>query len=151
MSKGTRIALLAVAVLVLVGGIVLASSSGGSDDDPGGSTQASQTQNAPAETTPGATETGPAEPPPPRVESVRIRDGQPAGDAETLKFEKGDTIRLRFSSNAASEIHIHGYDKYVNVPAGGSARARFEATIDGGFEIEEHGTGALLAKLEVRP
>ena len=127
MNPGSRITILVVAVVVLVGGFFIAR-----DSDSEG--------------------TGGAEAPPPRVESIRIRDGQPAsGESRTLTFESGDTVRLRFSSNAASEIHIHGYDKYVNVPAGGSARTRFEADAEGIFEVEDHGTGALLAKLEVRP
>ena len=32
---------------------------------------------------------------------------------KTLEFDSGDTIRLRFESDAADEVHIHGYDKYV--------------------------------------
>jgi FtsP/CotA-like multicopper oxidase with cupredoxin domain len=160
-NTGQRIAILVAAVVVLAGGFVLAQ---GSDDD-GGSEQtltpaetaARQTTDptggaeAPAETTE-TTETATTEaPPPPRVDTVRIRGGRPSGEARTLKWESGDTIRLRFTSDQAAEVHIHGYDKTVNVPAGGSARTRFKADAEGIFEIEEHHTGALLAKLEVRP
>lgn len=63
----------------------------------------------------------------------------------------GDTVRLRLRSDVAEEDHIHGYDEYVDVPAGGTATARFEADAEGIFEIESHGSGELLAKLEVRP
>jgi hypothetical protein len=151
MTRGSRIALLVVALVILVGGIVFATSSGEDEPETDGATQAAETRPAPDEATGrGGTATQQA-PPPPRVESVRIRDGRPVGNARTLKFERGDTIRLRFSSNAASEVHIHGFDKYVNVPAGGTARARFKANLEGVFEVEDHGTAALLAKLEIRP
>ena len=159
MSPRARIAIIVAALVVLAGGFVLAS--GASDDDE--KPQAGTTQSAPpstvGETAPSEPEnpaaTAPAETSPaapgPRVERIRIRDGRPAGDPQTLEYESGETVHLRFDSNKASEIHIHGYDKYVDVPAGGSARTRFEADAEGIFEIEEHGTGELLAKLQVTP
>jgi hypothetical protein len=163
MNSGQRIAILVVAVIVLVGGFFLARGSDDGDSDQT-STPAETVQNDGTETSegtggaeaPATTETTPAEtterPPAPRVESIRIRDGQPAsGEARTLEYESGDTVRLRFSSNQASEVHIHGYDRYVNVPAGGSQTTRFKANAEGIFEVEDHATGALLAKLEVAP
>jgi len=158
MNSGQRIAIVVVALVVLVGGFFLAR--GSSDDSSPAEVTETSTGTGGAEapesttaTTPAETETQTQEqPPPPRVETIRIRDGRPAsGEARTLEYDSGETVRLRFSSNAASEIHIHGYDKYVNVPAGGSARTRFKASAEGIFEIEDHGTGELLANLEVRP
>jgi hypothetical protein len=154
-----RTAILVAAVIVLAGGFVLAR---GSDDEGGSEQSVTPTETATDDGTETSEGTGGArapattqtqeQPPPPRVDTIRIRDGRPAsGEPRTLRFESGDTVRLRFSSNVAAEIHIHGYDKYVDVPAGGSARTRFEADAEGIFEIEDHGTGALLARLEVRP
>ena len=163
MNTGQRIAILVSAVVILAGAFVLAQ---GSDDDggdvqtltpteqqattePTGGAQApAEGETAPAEdAAPATTEAAPA----PRVESIRIAGGQPASEAKTLKFDSGDTIRLKFTSDTAQEIHIHGYDRYVNVPAGGSKTEKFEATAEGIFEIELHSNGALLAKLEVQP
>jgi hypothetical protein len=158
-SRAQRIAILAVAAVVLVGGFVLAQ---GSNDDDDTSTQAGATQQAqtatnvetapneaenPAATAPETTE----QPPPPRVETVAIRDLKPAGEVKTLEYESGETIRLEFTSDKAAEVHIHGYDKTVDVPADGSVTERFKADAEGIFEIEEHHSGALLAKLEVQP
>jgi len=155
-----RIVVLAIAAVILVAGIVIASGSGSDDDD----TAATQTTAQPAETT---AETAPSEPenpatttptgtteaaaPPPRVETVRIRGGAPTGEAKTLSFEKGDTVRLRFTSDQAVEAHVHGYDKTAEVPAGGTKRLTFKAEVEGIFEIENEGAGTLLAKLEVSP
>ncbi len=161
MSAGQRIAILVVAVGVRAGAVVIARGS----DDEGGSesarTAGEQTTSTPAgddtvtsEGTGGAaapsTQTQPAEPAP-RVETVQIRDGAPVGEPKTISFDSGDTIRLRFRSNKAAEVHIHGYDRYVYVPAGGSARTRFKASAEGIFEMEDHGTGEILAKLQVEP
>jgi len=152
-NAGQRIAVLAVAAVVLVGGFLLAQGAG--DDG--------RTANVPTEPTrtvtpdrSGAAADAPREPerqapPPPRVETIRMRGRAPVGEPETLTFKSGDTVRLRFRSDVAEEVHIHGYDRYVDVPAGGTATARFEANAEGIFEIESHGSGELLAKLEVQP
>jgi FtsP/CotA-like multicopper oxidase with cupredoxin domain len=157
MTTGQRIAILVSAVVILAGAFVLAQ---GSDDDSGEEQTLTPTEQqaatdptggaeAPtaAETAPATTETAPE----PRVEAIRIRGGEPVGDARTLAFESGETVRLRFSSDTAQEIHIHGYDRYVDVPAGGSKTDTFKANAEGIFEVELHSTGALLAKLEIQP
>ncbi len=157
MSAGRRIALIALTALLLAGGFVLARGAGTDED-----VTATTPTVPPAATTPEggephrdpaavAEERAPAPKPAPRVERVRLRDGAPAGEVRDLVFEDGDMVRLRFSSNVADEVHIHGVDRYVDVPAGGTATARFRADGQGIFEIESHTTGTLVARLEVRP
>ena len=50
-----------------------------------------------------------------------------------------------------TEIHVHGYDRELAVPAGRTRTLTFEADLEGIFEVEDHHTGELLAELEVRP
>jgi plastocyanin len=160
MTTGQRIAIILSGLVILVGGFVLFQGS----DDEGGEEQTltpTEQQQATTEPTGGAQapaegETAPAPAttqaaPPPRVERIRIQGGKPVGEPRTLEFENGDTIRLRFSSDTAQEVHIHGYDRTVEVPAGGSTTETFKATAEGVFEVESHTTEALLAKLEVQP
>ncbi len=150
MNPGQRIAILAAAVVVLVGGFVLAR---GGDEEPKPSepttTVSAETTALDSATT--APREEPAPPPPPRVETIRIKGRAPVGEPETLKYESGDTVRLRFRSDVAEEVHIHGFDEYVDVPAGGTVTKRFDADLEGIFEVESHGSGELLAKLEIRP
>lgn len=150
MTPRQRIVLLAIAAVVLVGGIALAASSGGDDgSDPGTETTAApQTVQT---TGPGEKPKEEPDRPAPRMEVIRIRDGKPAGGVETLRFERGETIRLRFSADAPGEVHIHGFDHEFDVNDTGSKIVRFKADLEGIFEIEEHDTGELLAKLEIRP
>ena len=149
MITAQRIAVLAVAVVILVAAFVL--TRGSCDEEPA-ATQAAPTTTEPAST--GAAQTtattAPAEPAP-RVETIRIRGGEPVGEPRTLTYAAGDTVRLRFVSDTEGEVHVHGYDKEVEVPAGGTASLRFEADAEGVFEIESHATDTLLAKLEIRP
>ena len=150
MTGRQRIVLLLIAAVVLAGGIALAAS-GGDDDEPAETTAQTTTVTPPGEDGP-TTTTETTAPPPPRVriETIRIRDGGPVGGEQTFEYERGDTIRLRFVSDVPGEVHIHGFDRYVDV----SPRlqvTRFKATLEGIFEVEEHGSGEILAKLEIRP
>jgi hypothetical protein len=145
-----RVILLLLAAVVLVGGIARAASPG--DAQPGATETTAETQPATGAGDAG-TETAPAEepkPPPPRVDTIRIRDGGPVGGQKELEYESGETIRLRFVSDAQGEVHIHGFDRYVQV--GTSPKTtRFKANLEGIFEVEEHGSGEILATLEIRP
>ena len=146
MGSAGRLGVVVLALVVLVGGFFVAR--GLADEDEPATTAA-----APA-TTSGAAEQG-GEPhrnaaPRVRVERLRLRDGGPAGEVRDLVYQDGDTVRLRFTSNVADEVHVHGVDRTVDVPAGGTASTRFEAPGQGIFEIESHTTGELIARLEVR-
>ncbi len=94
---------------------------------------------------------GPGGPSEPRAETIRVSDGKPVGGVRTLAFESGDTVCLAFVSDAAREVHIHGYDRYVDLKPGRTVRVRFPAELEGIFEIEDHASGAQLAKLRVEP
>jgi len=89
--------------------------------------------------------------PKPKIELVRFRDGDVVGGQARLTFEKGETARFAISSDVADEIHVHGYDVYKDVPAGGTARFAFRADIEGIFEVELHGRGLEVAQLRVEP
>jgi hypothetical protein len=82
---------------------------------------------------------------------VRFRDGEVVGGRARLTFEKGETARFAIASDVAEEIHVHGYDLYEDVPAGGTARFAFKADIEGIFEVELHGRGLEVAQLRVEP
>jgi FtsP/CotA-like multicopper oxidase with cupredoxin domain len=156
MSAGQRIVILVAGIVILVGAFFIAQGSGddGSDTQP-----VATTESAPrtVEATGGATAPQAERPattpkrPAPRVETIRIRNGQPVGGVRTLRFKSGETVRLRFRSDTADDVHVHGYDLEAHVPAGGSRTLRFKADAEGIFEIESHVTHAVLAKLEIRP
>jgi hypothetical protein len=48
-------------------------------------------------------------------------------------------------------VHLHGYNLKRNVPAGGTARITFRATLAGRFELELEKHGLPLGELEVLP
>ena len=147
MQRSHRIGLLAAAAVVLIVAFVLLGTGG--NDTATTPTAPPAAETGAAEAQPEA-EAEPAPTPEPRVERIRV---PVTGDPKTLRFERGDTIRLRVTAapGDVTEIHVHGYDREVAVPAGKTRTLTFEAELEGVFEIEDHHTGQLLAKLEVRP
>jgi len=87
----------------------------------------------------------------PAVPEIVVAGGQPEGGVADLEFEKGDEVRFVVRSDTADEIHVHGYDVYADVPAGGKAEVEFPAEIDGIFEVELHDSAAQIAELTVSP
>ncbi|MCW2928092.1 MAG: exo-alpha-sialidase [Thermoleophilia bacterium] len=81
---------------------------------------------------------------------VAIKDGAVTGGPQVFKVEKGDSVRISISSDAADEVHVHGVDVSRDIPADGTATVTFEADTQGSFEVELHEAGTLLGTLEVR-
>lgn len=174
MTRSQRLLSLIVAAAIAVGALVLLS--GGEDPTDTASTPtASETVTRPpaeARPTPTATpiqaeaeprEDATATPTPapreavtrPQAEAGATPRPQPplltAGQPRTLRFEEGETIAFRVRSDAPEEVHVHGYDRYVDIPAGRTRTVRFDASLTGIFEVELHGSGAEIGRLRVEP
>lgn len=150
MQSRTARALVAVAALVAV--VVLFVVLAGGDDDGGGETttqaQPATGTTAPATGTEPEPEPEPAEEPVPRIV---VEGGEPRGGVERLSFDSGERVRFVVRSDVADEVHVHGYDVSRDVPAGGSVRLGFPASIEGVFEVELEGRGVQIAELRVSP
>jgi heme/copper-type cytochrome/quinol oxidase subunit 2 len=90
------------------------------------------------------------------VTRLQMRGGAVVGGARDIEVEAGDTVRIVVASDAADEIHLHGYDITRNAAPGQPARFRFKAEAEGAFEIESHvaedaGRDPLIARLVVEP
>lgn len=83
--------------------------------------------------------------------TIVVRDGEPVGGVEELEFTAGEEIRFKVSSDAAEEIHVHGYDIAEEVPAGGTVEFDFPAEIEGIFEVELEELGVQILELRVNP
>jgi hypothetical protein len=135
MTRGQRIGLLALALAVAVVAVVI-TASGDDDDKPSQTVTTARTEPKRA---------------PPAVEHIRVRNGAAVGGIRKIGVEKGDVLRLRVTSDAEHEVHVHGYDIFRTAAPGRPARFRFEADIEGVFEIELEGTHEQIARLAVRP
>ncbi len=87
----------------------------------------------------------------PEVPVIEIRGGRPVGGVQELEFKVGDEVEIEIRSDAADEVHLHGYDITLPIPAGKPQTLTFEAELDGGYELESHVTGAPLANISIVP
>ncbi len=84
-----------------------------------------------------------------RVIDVRFAGGQVSGVESRVPATVGEQLVLRITSDVADEVHVHGYDKTADVPAGGTVEIPLTADIPGSFEVELHDLGKMLLQLRV--
>jgi hypothetical protein len=73
-------------------------------------------------------------------------------NAGTIRFQQGDLIRLRWTTDEAMVLHLHGYDIEGDIAAGEPTSMVFDADLAGRFPTERHGTKAVtLVYVEVYP
>ncbi len=82
---------------------------------------------------------------------ITVRSGQPVGGVQELGCSHGDRVRIAVRSDIAEEVHVHGYDRSREVPAGGSTTLTFVADIEGAFEVELERSHVQIAELRVQP
>lgn len=80
---------------------------------------------------------------------LEIVDGEPVGGVQRMEAALGDRVTVEVDANSDDQIHVHGYDLFVDM-ADGEGTLSFDALIPGRFEIELEGSGRLIAELTVR-
>ena len=153
LTRGTAAALLPTLGLLVLAGC------GGGDSDSGASpsTPASTPSDLPSMTsTPGKPNTSsPSNTADPSGEqadvtiNVTVANGKVNPSGATVKAKAGQTVLVTAVSDADEELHIHGYDKELELTPGKAASVKFTANMKGTFEIETHKSGKLVAKLVV--
>lgn len=155
-SRGTALALLpALGMLVLAG----------CGDDSGAGASPSTTPSSAPTSTPTETPTGtpgstpntksPSNTADPSGEQadvtvdVTVANGKVNPSGSSIKVKAGQTVLITAVSDAADQLHIHGYDKELDLKPGKPASVKFTANMKGTFEVETHESGKLVAKLVV--
>jgi uncharacterized cupredoxin-like copper-binding protein len=82
--------------------------------------------------------------------TVNLVKGKPEKLLEDVKLSKGDRFTLKVTSDEAHEVHIHGYDKKIEVKPGEVERVTFKADQTGSFLVEVEDTGKELFSLQVK-
>ncbi|MEZ0109669.1 hypothetical protein ABH920_003683 [Catenulispora sp. EB89] len=62
----------------------------------------------------------------------------------------GDQVVLTVTSDADDEVHLHGYDKEIEIAAGRPGTIDFTANLPGIFEVETHKSNLQLLQIEVK-
>ena len=152
MSRNQRLGFLGIAAAIAVLTIVIFAAGSGPEET--AEETATQAARQTATPTAGADDGASSTPEPTPTPTPTPKPKPPlltAGEVTRLRFTEGETVRFRARSEGAEEIHVHGYDRYVDLPAGKTVNVAFEASITGIFEVELHGTGEQIAQLRVDP
>ena len=148
MNRNTRtLALVAAAVAIAVTAFLVLRPS----DD---SSSPSKTTTTPAASSTGTsttTSTGATPTTLPEATVIHLVGGQPVGGKQKISVKKGDTIRLKVTTDEAGEIHVHGFDLEEEAAPGKPASFTFTANIEGRFEVESHASNAQIAEISVNP
>jgi len=64
------------------------------------------------------------------------------GSAATIRVDRGATVLLRWRTDEAVSLHVHGYDLRASLSPAAPTMMRFEAGIAGRFAITAHEFGA---------
>jgi heme/copper-type cytochrome/quinol oxidase subunit 2 len=125
----------ALAALVLALG--LAGCSYGGDE---GSAQASGTTAASGTTEAASTA---------RTVQIRVTGDQVETAERRVKVPLGSEVRLEVTADRADEVHLHGYDRKVDIEPGTPAVLEFLADTPGVFEVELEEAALKLVELQV--
>jgi len=93
----------------------------------------------------------------PRVIQVKIEKRKVVAPKRTIRITENEIVELRWSSDEAVELHLHGYDKELEVRPGKPASMLITGRATGRFPITSHGWGQgghghhALTYLEVHP
>lgn len=140
-------------IAVVAGTLALAAGCGGSSDETSTGATTAETSTETTATTP--TETTPVETTPTKpvatILRIVVRGGRAEGGLGRATVKQGTRVRLVVSSDAADEVHLHGYDLTTGVAPGRQGRIAFVAKVPGRFEIELEDAGVQIGELEVRP
>jgi glucose/arabinose dehydrogenase len=68
---------------------------------------------------------------------------------DRIDIDAGDTVVINATSDVAEEIHVHGYDLFVDLEPGVAGSISFAADIPGIFEVEFERTATFAFELEV--
>jgi FtsP/CotA-like multicopper oxidase with cupredoxin domain len=119
--------------------------------DPG--SEAQPQASPPPEATETVGET-PAESPSPEPEpkftvEVTVANGDVVGP-KSVEVKAGEKVSIAITSDVADHVHVHGYDKLVDLAPGKRAVLSFTANIPGVWEVELEDAGKLLFELKVQ-
>lgn len=81
---------------------------------------------------------------------ISIRDRRVEGSPSTIRVKRGETVVLRWRTDEAVSLHVHGYDIRATLSAASPKSIRFEAGVVGRFPITAHEFG-VTAENDARP
>ena len=80
-----------------------------------------------------------------------VKNKKLASGSANLKVTEGDQVTINITNDEDEELHLHGYDKSVDLETSKSAQLTFTANLTGRFPFELEHSKTELGALEVQP
>jgi len=74
--------------------------------------------------------------------ALRIENGHVSENMRLIRVTQGDVVKLQWSADKPSVVHLHGYDIEKRVVPGVVTDLTFTARATGRFPVNLHGTAA---------
>ena len=82
--------------------------------------------------------------------NLSITEGVPE-ELQIIEVKLGTKAIIEINSSVNTELHIHGYDLYIDIQKDNTQELAFDFNIAGEFEIEDHNSGYEVARIRVNP
>lgn len=86
-----------------------------------------------------------------KVFTLVVKNKQLVSGPETIQVTQGDDVDIKITSDLPEELHLHGYDKSLDLEASQEAELKFQANLTGHFEYELEKSQTPIGALEVQP
>lgn len=86
-----------------------------------------------------------------KVFNLTVQNKKLVGSSDTLQATEGDEIVFNVTSDVSEELHLHGYDKHIDLEKGKTVQLKFTADKTGRFPFELEEDKVELGALEVQP
>jgi ABC-type Fe3+-hydroxamate transport system substrate-binding protein len=131
---------------VALAAVLVASACGSDKSSSGASSSSSSAPASSAATSPGSSSSAGAD----VAAEVTLKGGKPQGGTRHLSTKPNKPTFLLVTSDKAEEVHVHGADREVEVPANQPTRVDITEPAPGQYEVEIHSTNAQIAVLRVQ-
>ncbi|MFT4217394.1 MAG: hypothetical protein QM619_09465 [Micropruina sp.] len=85
-----------------------------------------------------------------RTITIELANGKVSPSGARVDLAKGDAFVLDITSDRDDEVHVHGFDKEIEVSAGQHLTVPMVADRTGRYEVESHHPEMLIVVLQIR-
>jgi len=138
---------------LLAAALLITGCSGQASPSPAASATTSQpaTPAATGSSTPSSLSTPSVAPTPSvRTITIELKNGKVSPNGARVELDQGEPFVLDISSDRDDQVHVHGFDKEIEVTAGKRVTVKMIADRTGRFEVESHHPELLIVVLQIR-